>query len=173
MPKLCFIMRGLPGSGKSTVAESILMSHWEPGMIIEMNTSADAAGPASVKAIYKKDDEHWRRHCIGRIHSTDNYFYDVNGNYNFDPSFLKTFHESNYSAFVRDTENDIGLLIVDNTNSKTWEWKKYHEAAINAGYITSIVELPHPPAELCFSRTIHNVPLEVIRAMKKRWQPTQ
>mgnify|MGYP003624904344 FL=1 len=172
MNKLCFIMRGLPGSGKSSVAATILMNLYEPGMIIEMNTPSDAEGSSSIMALHEKSDE-CHRNCIGRIHSTDNYFYDVNGNYNFNPSFLKQFHDSNYAAFVRDVKNNVKLLIVDNTNSMTWEWKKYHEEAINAGYMTSIIEIPHSPPELCFSRTTHGVPLETIRKMKERWQPTQ
>ena len=166
MSNMCFIMRGLPGSGKSMVASRILLSYYQPGMVLSNNS------PSAAHSIYTADGFGPGR-CVGRIHSTDTYFYDSDGGYNFDPSLLAKNHEENLSSFVRDIDNNVSLLIVDNTNSMTWEWKKYHEAAINAGYITSIVELPHPPAELCFSRNIHGVPLEVIRAMKSRWQPTQ
>ena len=54
--KFCFIMRGVPGSGKSTVASKIKGEN-------------------------------------GIIHSTDDYFIDANGEYQFDKTLLAKNHE--------------------------------------------------------------------------------
>ena len=166
MAKFCFIMRGVPGSGKSTTARQIINSAMKPGLIHRTR-------PGMAEAIFSEDGFGPFK-CIARIHATDTYFYDLDGTYNFDPSKLKEYHEANYKSFLHDVEDlGIELVIVDNTNTQTWEWKHYHEAAINNGYITSIVEMPHPPAELCFGRNTHGVPLEGIKAMLNRWQSTQ
>lgn len=57
--RIAYIMRGIPGSGKSTIAKII-------------------AGDT------------------GKIHSTDDFFYNPYGEYCFDPKLLKEYHEKNF-----------------------------------------------------------------------------
>mmetsp|Transcript_12638 Transcript_12638/g.11186 ORF Transcript_12638/g.11186 Transcript_12638/m.11186 type:complete len:142 (+) Transcript_12638:32-457(+) len=131
--KFCFIMRGIPGSGKSTVAKKI-------------------AGEEGV------------------IHSTDNYFVNEEGEYVFDGSKIKRNHEKNYSAFVQSIEDGQETVIVDNTNTQEFEYKKYATYATEAGYVVSYVTIPFISAEEAAERNTHGVPAEAIERMMKRWK---
>lgn len=140
----CFIMRGIPGSGKSTVAEKILRS-----------SLGDGPGGFLIR---------------GRIHSTDSYFYNEYSEYKFDPSRLGEFHAANLQAFKESLAKGLPVVICDNTNTQRWEYQKYLDAAEEAGYIVSIVTLPHPPVEVAAERNSHGVPAEVIQRMLDRWE---
>ena len=140
--KYCFIMRGLPGSLKSTVAREI------------GNHSYQYPNGSDVSA----------------IHSTDSYFINEDGEYVFDPTKLGEYHEANYQSFLRSISEGVRVVVVDNTNTQTWEYQKYYDAAAEAGYVVAIVTLPHPSAEVCAERNTHGVPLAAIQAMIDRWE---
>ena len=108
----------------------------------------------------------------GKVHSTDSYFME-GGKYVFDPKKLKENHEKNFEAFCKDIENGEKLVVCDNTNTCKWEFEKYLQFAQDNGYITSIVELPHPPVEKAIERNSHGVPREAIDRMLARWEPNQ
>ena len=86
-------MRGVPGSGKSTVANHIKGEN-------------------------------------GVIHSTDNYFMNENGDYVFDKTLLGKHHQQNLEGthfliildFKLSIDSGIKTVIVDNTNTKKWEF---------------------------------------------------
>ena len=142
--RYAFILRGIPGSGKSTVARWILngaLSHW-------MDTSA---------AI---------------IHSTDDLCM-VDGEYRYDPLLAPERHVQNLANFVESLESKIPCVIVDNTNVKVQYYEPYLRAAQEHGYTPVIVEMAHPPLEVAVERNTHGVPYEIINQMILDWEPAQ
>lgn len=130
--KKVYIMRGIPGSGKSTRAREL-------------------AGD------------------LGVIHSTDDYFM-VNGKYRFNPKLLGRNHELNFKAFKASLNQGFYPVVVDNTNVRHWEYQRYEQAAIDAGYQVEIVKVPHIDPILAAKRNTHGVPESAIRRMLDRWE---
>ncbi|KAF7771472.1 hypothetical protein PCIT_a4058 [Pseudoalteromonas citrea] len=102
--KQVFILRGLPGSGKSHYAESL--------------SDEMVAGDESQFFI-----------C-----STDDYFYNEDGEYHFQKFKLPQYHNLNLARFINALAEGIPLVIVDNTNIRKWEFVAYSTAATAMGY---------------------------------------
>ena len=102
--------------------------------------------------------------------STDDMFM-VNGDYKFDPSKLGEYHAATVQK-VRDVmiaRYEIKIpetIIVHNTFTEEWEMKPYFELAeeFNWRVHTIIVENRHG------SKSIHDVPDDVIKAQKERFE---
>lgn len=91
----------------------------------------------------------------------DQFFYNEDGDYLFDPSLLQAAHEVCFKNF-QESFNDGGhVVIVSNTFTKFWEMDRY---------------LKHADGEIIVFRmtnefeNIHNVPDEVLRNQKARFQ---
>lgn len=131
MEKILYIVRGIPGSGKSTFAKTLGGTHIE----------------------------------------ADQYFVDVDGNYNFDGGKIKLAHEycrAQTEAWMRTdgTQVNVDRIVVSNTFTQEWEMKPYFELAKEYGYkvFTIIVENRHG------GKNIHNVPEDKIQMMKDRFE---
>ncbi|XP_026531149.1 NEDD4-binding protein 2 [Notechis scutatus] len=61
----------------------------------------------------------------GIILSTDDYFYQKNGQYQFDADCLADAHEWNWKRAKEAFEKRITPIIIDNTNTQAWEMKPY------------------------------------------------
>ncbi len=107
----------------------------------------------------------------GIIHSTDSYFYDSNGEYQFDPSLLGDNHQKNYTAF-RDSLGKHDVVICDNTNTQEWEYEGYVRSAEAAGYQVVYVVLKPllRDAKLYADRNTHGVPLDAIHRQIARFE---
>jgi tRNA uridine 5-carbamoylmethylation protein Kti12 len=145
--QIVYIMRGLPGSGKSTRAQALM-----------------------AEAIREEKD--------AIIHSTDDYFLQPDPNdpsktvYRFNMQRLGSFHNKNYQAFCRSVEEGIKVVIVDNTNIKRSEFKRYRKRAEENGYqVKEIVvgEFSPEAVELYAARCLHRVPKEVIASMASKF----
>ena len=131
MEKILYIVRGIPGSGKSTFAKT-----------------------------------------LGGIHiEADQYFVDVDGNYNFDGGKIKLAHEycrAQTAAWMRTdgTQVNVDRIVVSNTFTQEWEIKPYFELAKEYGYkvFTIIVENRHD------GKNVHEVPEDKIQMMKDRFE---
>jgi predicted kinase len=131
MEKMLYLVRGLPGSGKSTFAKT-----------------------------------------LGGIHiEADQYFVDVEGNYNFDGSKIKLAHEycrTQTEAWMKtDTDQvNVNKIVVSNTFTQEWEMEPYFELAKKYGYkvFSIIVENRHEGIN------VHGVPEEKIEQMKNRFK---
>lgn len=150
-----YVMRGIPGSGKSTTAHSIASLN---GTLTEME-AVDGV------IYYLKDGE-----IFSAVHSTDTFFYDEEGKYNFVAWKLGQFHSLNFKKFKQSISDNIPIVVCDNTNTTRKEYIKYVEAARRSGYVTSLVSLPHPPIQVAVERNTHGVPEEAIIKMIKRWE---
>jgi len=133
--KELFLLRGLPGSGKTTLANSIVESDF---LVCE----------------------------------ADKYFYDKEGNYDFDGSKLKDAHEfcrNTVETYMKDSlVNDqfYQKIVVSNTFTQEWEMQPYYDLAEKYGYrvYSLIVENRHGGVNE------HNVPQEVLEKMKNRFE---
>jgi predicted kinase len=135
MGKSLYIVRGLPGSGKTTFAEALVGSDF---LVCE----------------------------------ADKFFYDKDGNYNFDASLLKQAHEwcrNRVETYMKDSlVNDqfYREIAVSNTFTQEWEMKDYISLAEQYGYrvFSIIVENRHG------NKNLHGVPDDTIKRMKDRFQ---
>ena len=111
----------------------------------------------------------------GQIFSTDDFFMDTDGNYNWDPNKLQQAHEWNYNRIKDSLSKGVSPVIMDNTNISQWELRKLKPlveyAKIN-GYEARIEEPQTPwafdPEELA-KKNSHGVPQEAIEGKLKKW----
>lgn len=147
--KLAIIMRGLPGSGKSTWAQQFV----------------DRTLLPSEQATIEK-----------RIFSTDDYFLD-RGEYRFLPHRLSEYHNLNLTGFMRALQTRQPLVVCDNTNMQAWELLPYREAARLAGYQICTVLVGQPRCSqhqaLCAKRNRHGLDLVEIQRMAWRFEPDE
>lgn len=120
-----YLLRGLPGAGKSTFAKRLDGQHYE----------------------------------------SDMYFYDTDGNYNFDASKLYNAHkwcENNVNHIMSFGKKD---MIVSNTFTTEKELKPYLEMAKEHNYrvVSLVIENRHG------NNSIHNVPDETMDKMQRRF----
>ena len=132
MSKTLIILRGLPGTGKSSFAEFM----WSSSVVCE----------------------------------ADQYFYDEQGNYNFDISKLGEAHrwcQSQVEEAMKPQDyNKYGSeIVVSNTSTTEKELQPYLDLAEEFGYtvVSLIVENRHG------SRSVHNVPDETLEKMRSRF----
>ena len=111
--KKMFIMRGVPGSGKSTYAKKLLNNF---GINIDSNKIL-------------------KSHLL----STDDFFYDENEIYRHDKSKLKKFHLLNESRAEIQMLLKCNPIIIDNTNIDISNFVTYYKLAKNYNYEVEII----------------------------------
>jgi predicted kinase len=134
MNKILILVRGIPGSGKSTFANLI-----------------------------------WNNYAICEA---DKFFYDKDGNYNFDPSKLKQAHawcQNEVEIKMQDNQNNPQFypeIAVSNTFTQEWEMQAYLDLASKYDYkvFSIIVENRHG------GKNLHGVPDDTLKKMKDRFQ---
>jgi len=132
--KTLILLRGLPGSGKSTFANFI----WNDYAICE----------------------------------ADKFFYDTEGNYNFDATKLRQAHEwcrNQVETRMKDNQNNPQFypeIVVSNTFTQEWEMEAYYKLAEQYGYkvFSIIVENRHGGVNQ------HGVPADKLEQMKNRFE---
>jgi predicted kinase len=129
------ILRGLPGSGKSSFANFI----WQSGVIFE----------------------------------ADKFFYDADGNYNWDANKIKEAHEwCQYEVEAAMVENETSNgqyfpeIVVSNTSTTANEMEPYLVLARKYDYkvVSLIVENRHG------SKSVHGVPDITMEKMRNRFE---
>jgi NEDD4-binding protein 2 len=61
-------------------------------------------------------------------------FFMINGTYQFDPNMLSDAHLWNQGRVLSAMKKGITPIVVDNTNTQSWEMKPYVEMAQKYGY---------------------------------------
>jgi adenylate kinase family enzyme len=133
MNKVLTLVRGLPGSGKSTFANFV----WNDYAICE----------------------------------ADKFFYDKEGNYNFDATKLREAHEwcrNEVETRMKDNEANPQYypeIVVSNTFTQEWEMESYYKLAEKYEYrvFSIIVENRHGGVNQ------HGVPDDKLKQMKDRF----
>lgn len=134
MSGVLFLVRGLPGSGKTSFASAI----WNDYAVCE----------------------------------ADKFFYDKEGNYNFDPSKLKEAHnwcKNEVEIRMQDHQNNHQYypeIAVSNTFTQEWEMEDYFKLAEKYGYkvVSLIIENRHG------GQNVHGVPEDKLQIMKNRFE---
>ena len=142
MSKHLVIMRGVPGSGKSTDAERLIKKFIN---------------------IYKG--------AVACKCSADDYFVDDEGNYNFDRDKLGKAHGHSRWKAETAMQEGIPLIVIDNTNTMDREMNPYRKLAKRYGYKVRyrvVGDLSDKSLRLYASRNVHGVPEEAIRRMAGR-----
>ncbi len=141
--KMC-IMRGLPGSGKSTKTQELM--------------KAFDARPGMAAAV-----------C-----SADFYFVRPDGQYDWNPRFLKSAHFWCYKKAKEACERGDNLIIIDNTNIKREDFQPYLDLAKQHWYEVEEIVVGSFDEESCkiyAERNQHGCPLDVILKRAKVFEP--
>ena len=144
MSKYLVIMRGLPGSGKSTMAERLIKKFIN---------------------IY--------RGAIACKCSADDYFTDDCGNYSFDASKLGKAHGHCRWKASTAMESEIPLVVIDNTNTSLREMRPYIDLGKKFGYAVRYIVVggtAEHDINAYVKRNVHGVPREAVVRMAERLQ---
>ena len=144
MAKICYILRGLPGSGKSMLAKNLIAG----------------ATPMGWGAVFSTDDYF----MDGHIYNFDPSKLGENHALN-----LK-----NATAWMKEHEGvaSQAYCVIDNTNTQAWEYEKYVEVAKENGFMVQVITVDWNAQDipLYAERNSHGVPEEAIRRMAERWE---
>lgn len=113
-----------------------------------------------------------RKHCEGGdwvVCSADDFFVGTDGVYRFDASKLAQAHQACRFRFGGAIAGGAPSIVVDNTNTKLWEFQYYLDLAQNAGYDIEVVRLV-VDVDVCVSRGVHGVPREAVERMADRFE---
>jgi len=147
--KTLIIMRGLPGSGKSTKAKKL---HSELGG--EVFSTDDYPG------LYSKD-ENGKMVFRGGEKGKDG------------KPMIVAAHEWNQSRAFDSMASGISPIIVDNTNVQKWEARPYVSEAKKYGYNIAVEEADTPwkfDVKELSGKNTHGVPLQALQGMLDRWE---
>lgn len=144
------VMRGIPGSGKSTLAS-------------------------------KLEEEAENKSLVVTKCSADDFFVSNDGEYVFDPAKIRDAHEACFAKFEtalaeakqRGAEQGGSLVVIDNTNTRLWEYAKYLEEAQSKGVRTrvlSVVCAYEEAKDAAAARNSHGVPRDAVTQMWQRWE---
>ena len=111
--KVLYIVRGLSGSGKTSIARELVDGIWDEK----------------------------RKSFVKDFYSADDYFTDSQGNYNFDSSQLSDAHAECFSNVELAMQKVcVRKVVVANTFSQAWEAQPYFKLAKKYDYSPFVVE---------------------------------
>ena len=151
------ILRGLQGSGKSHMARHF------------------AGNPQAIAdaTLFKSDGELIGDKKNSMICSADDYFENKGCEYSFNPSELADAHMHCRIKFIEAIDNNVETIIVDNTNSKKWEYQIYERIAKLCGYSTYVVEIACKDEDTIgkfINRSQHKVDKEATYRAWNQWE---
>jgi len=146
--KLLIVMRGLPGSGKSTKAKKL---------------QAELGGE-----IFSTDD------YPGLYEYTDDgVIFNGGDKTESGLPLIVVAHQWNQERAIAAMNQGVSPIIVDNTNVQRWEAKPYVQAATENGYNIAVEEADSDwkfDVQELSGRNTHGVPVAGIQGMLDRWE---
>ncbi|RZF43703.1 hypothetical protein LSTR_LSTR014731 [Laodelphax striatellus] len=146
--KVMILLRGCPGSGKSFMAEKMVMN-------------------------VNKIRPHMNLKLKDHVFSTDDYFMSPKHGYRFDAKMLPQAHDWNKNRAHKALLKNVNPVIIDNTNTQIWEMAPYVQLGVQYGYVVEVAE-PETKWKFneyeLFRRNIHGVPRANIRNMLERYE---
>lgn len=103
--------------------------------------------------------------------SADDYFYNDDNEYVFDPDQLKDAHSWCQSETESCMMQGFETIVIHNTFTRTWECEVYINLANSNGYEVMVVNLFDGglnDSQLS-ARSEHNIPVASVRSQRKRW----
>lgn len=134
--KVLIIIRGLPGSGKSFLAEAI-----------------------------RDSNRHYNGIWPTTICEADDFFNLRTGKYEYVAALVSKAHQWCFNKCKEHIELGDECVIVSNTATRQWEYKKYIDLAREYGYKVQVIDV-HGEFE-----NVHGVPEEHLTKMEERWEP--
>tara|TARA_R110002020_G_scaffold210083_1_gene416051 strand:+ start:1863 stop:2354 length:492 start_codon:yes stop_codon:yes gene_type:complete len=145
MNNTCYILRGLPGTGKSRLASLIREANAGEDFGIRIFSTDDLF--INDEGVYEFDADLLKWHHQENLRRATEYF-------------------------AEDQYGWTRIAIIDNTNTQHWEYAPYVKAAKEAGWDVQIITLDWNEHDipLYAKRTKHGVPEEAIQRMADRWE---
>ncbi|XP_015687441.1 NEDD4-binding protein 2 [Protobothrops mucrosquamatus] len=138
-----------------------------PGHVLVLLRGLPGSGKSYLARVLLEDNP------CGIMLSTDDYFYQKNGQYQFDADCLADAHEWNWKRAKEAFEKRITPIIIDNTNTQAWEMKPYIALSQQHKYKVIFREpdtwWKFKPKEL-ERRNVHGVSKEKIKRMLERYE---
>lgn len=105
--------------------------------------------------------------------SADHYFLQPDGSYLFDPALIGEAQSACQEACLRAMARGEQHIVLDNTNTRRWEFRLYETMASVFGYKVEIIDLYDggKSDEELAARNQHGVPIEKIALMRARYEP--
>lgn len=104
------------------------------------------------------------------ICSADHHFIDSRGVYNFDVSQLGAAHVACFKKAMDSMMIGVGLVIIDNTNTRRAEYSPYVMLARANGYEVELHQIEGADVDVCADRNVHGVPDHAIKAQQDRME---
>lgn len=158
-----FIMRGLQGSGKSYIVKHCMENKQQRS---ELTTKMEVCDWKPYQNDETADDKM-------AVCSADDFFETKDREYSFSPSELADAHRYCRMKFMEALSNKVKLIIIDNTNSKKWEYQVYKRIAKICGYSTQVFEISCKDDETFakfIERSQHKVDKDAIRRAWNQWE---
>lgn len=141
MDKRVYIMRGLPGMGKSDMVDIITAGRGGNVKVCSADKYRMKKDPdtGTVKYVFKVEETPW---C----------------------------HMKCQKSFESAVRKGVRTIILDNTNTRQSEYAIYKRIALSAGYKVFEVIVGTLDTEASFERNTHDVPKDTIDAMAERFE---
>lgn len=139
MTRKLYILRGIPGSGKSTKAKELQEHYRSMGLTCRIRST------------------------------DEQFVNKITGQYDFDPKKLGWAHNQNQMLVERDMHQERDVIIVDNTNIKKRDYARYLAFAAQYGYDVEYCIVgdysDRSNIEKYWKRNTHGVPIEAVTRM--------
>ena len=92
----------------------------------------------------------------------------VDGEYKFIPAREREVVAAYKDAFQAALDREDGFIVVDNCNSREWEFVQEWSKAEDRGYMVHIIEV-QAEIEECLERQSHPIPVDKMQEIFSRW----
>ncbi|CAM9291058.1 unnamed protein product [Scytosiphon promiscuus] len=157
--KICIILRGLPGSGKSHVAR----------LLRDVESEAGGQKPRvlSIDDYYMNEvtEEKTDERGVKRKVAVMKYQHDVE---------MEELYQASLLRAVKKTAGEglFPLFVVDSPHYSRRDLEDVWGAAKRAGFEAFVVDLFHVGMQVCLSRDIHGWGADRLKEMLAKWEPT-